>query len=35
MKKVKGEKKMIDEIRRGNGNLTIMCQRPGIGREEL
>lgn len=33
MKKGKGEKKMIDEIRCRNGNLTIVCQRPGIGRE--
>lgn len=35
MKKNRREKEMIDEIRCRNGNLTIVCQRPGTGREEL
>ena len=35
MKKKAREKEMIDEIRCRNGNLTIVCQRAGIGREEL
>ena len=35
MKKEKREKEMIDDIRCRNGNLTIVCQRAGIGREEL
>lgn len=35
MKKGKGEKEMIDAIRCRNGNLTIVCQRTGVGREEL
>lgn len=35
MKKGKREKEMIDEIRCRNGNLTIVCQRAGVGREEL
>lgn len=35
MKKGRGEKELIDAIRCRNGNLTIVCQRAGIGREEL
>jgi len=35
MRKGKKEKEMIDEIRCRNGNLTIVCQRAGAGREEL
>lgn len=29
------EKKMIDELRCRNGNLTIICSRPQIGKEQL
>ena len=35
MKKGSKEKELIDAIRCRNGNLTIVCQRAGIGREEL
>lgn len=35
MKRGKKEKEMIDELRCRNGNLPIVCQRAGLGREEL
>ncbi len=35
MKDDKEEKEFIDELRTRNGNLTIICGRPCIGREEL
>lgn len=35
LKDDKEEKEFIDELRTRNGNLTIMCGRPCIGREEL
>ena len=35
LKDDKEEKEFIDELRTRNGNLTIMCGRPCIGRDEL